>query len=177
MAGVKAIDHARSQIAALVGADSEDVIFTSGATESNNVAIFGMMRVKETPRRTFLSTAIDHTSVLGPAAALAREGFNCVALPVDSNGSLQRDEFLHLLTPDVQLVSVGAANNEIGTLQDLPWIAARCHEVGALLHSDAAQLLTALPVSVSEWGVDLASFSAIRRMGRKAWAHSMWRRD
>lgn len=161
----KAIDDARSQIAALIGAESEDLIFTSGATESNNVAILGTMRAEEPARRTFLLTAIDHASVLGPATTLSREGFHCVALPVDSNGHLQRDSFLSYLTPDVRLVSVGAANNEIGTLQDLPWIAARCHEVGALLHTDAAQALTALPVSVSEWGVDLASFSAHKAYG------------
>jgi len=161
----KAIDDARSRIAMLIGAEGEDVIFTSGATESNNIAILGTMRARETGRRVFLSTAIEHASVLGPAEALTGEGIHCVALPVDSYGRLQREAFLKRLTTDVRLVSIGAANNEIGTLQDLPWIAERCHEVGALLHTDAAQALSAVPLSVGEWGVDFASFSAHKAYG------------
>ena len=161
----EAIDHARTQIGDLIGAEGQDVIFTSGATESNNLAIFGTMRALESKRRTLLVTAIDHASILGPAEKLGNEGFRCVTVPVDAEGRLLREAFLNRLNDDVLLVSVGAANNEIGTLQDLPWIAERCHEVGAILHTDAAQSLTAAPVSVGSWGVDLASFSGHKAYG------------
>lgn len=161
----EAVDRARTQIADLIGADSQDVIFTSGATDANNLAILGTMRCGESSRRTLLTTAIDHASILGPASALREEGFRCIALPVDPDGFLLRDAFLDALGEDVLLVSVGAANNEIGTLQDVPWIADRCHEVGALLHTDAAQALTAARPSFSDWGVDLASLSAHKAYG------------
>jgi cysteine desulfurase len=161
----KAIDRARAQLAALIGADDQDLIFTSGATESNNLAILGMMCAHRSKRRTLLVSAIDHASVLGPSAMLEEEGFRCVTLPVDSGGRLLREVFLNELTDDVLLVSVGAANNEVGTLQDLPWITERCHEVGAFVHADAAQALTATPLSVSDWGIDLGSFSAHKAYG------------
>ncbi len=161
----RAVHDARSQIATLLGADDEDVIFTSGATESNNLAILGTMRAVQSKRHTLLVMATEHASILGPAAALAEEGFRCVTLSVDADGRLVRDAFLNHLNDDVLLVSVGAANNEIGTLQDLPWIAERCHEFGAIFHTDAAQALTAAPVSIGSWGVDLASFSSHKAYG------------
>jgi cysteine desulfurase len=161
----QAIDGARAQLAELIGADDQDLIFTSGATESNNLAIVGTMRAGRSLRHTVLVTAIDHASVIGPAAMLEDEGFRCVTLPVDAQGRLLREAFLSQLTDDVLLVSVGAANNEVGTLQDLPWIAERCHEAGAFVHADAAQALTAAPLSVREWGIDLGSFSAHKAYG------------
>jgi cysteine desulfurase len=161
----QAIDRARSQLAELIGADEQDLIFTSGATESNNLAILGTMRTRRSLRRTVLVAAIDHASVIGPATMLEDEGFQCVSLPVDAQGRLLRETFLSQLTDDVLLVSVGAANNEVGTLQDLPWIAEQCHAAGAFVHTDAAQALTAAPVSVRDWGVDLGSLSAHKAYG------------
>lgn len=161
----KAVDEARAKIAALLGADDQDVIFTSGATESNNLAIFGAVRAAQSKRRTLLVTAIEHASILGPVTMLSEDGFQCVVLPVDSSGRLDREAFLQQLNDDVLLVSVGVANNEIGTIQDLPWIADRCHEYGAMLHTDAAQALTVAPISIQEWDVDLASFSAHKAYG------------
>jgi cysteine desulfurase len=160
-----AIQTARTQIANLTDADSEDIIFTSGATESNNLAILGAARGQNSTRRTLLVTEIEHSSVLGPAHALEREGFRCVTLPVDGYGFVDRDTLLNNLSEDTALVSVGACNNEIGTLQDLQWIAKRCHEVGALFHTDAAQSLTASALMLSRWDVDLASLSAHKAYG------------
>jgi cysteine desulfurase len=161
----EAIEIARSQIAALIRVDAEDIVFTSGATEANNLAILGVMRYRERRRNTLLVTAIEHASVLGPADELAREGIRCVILPVDSDGALNREAFLRELSDDVLLVSVGAVNGEIGTIQDISWIAAHCREVGALFHTDAAQALTSVPQLLGESGVDLVSLSAHKAYG------------
>lgn len=161
----QAVDTARGQVADLIGSDAQDIIFTSGATESNNLAILGVVRGRAAERRTVITLASEHSSVLGPAFALREEGFRCIALPVDSEGFIRRDAFLETLTEDVSLVSVAAANNEIGTLQDLPWIADQCHALGVLLHADGAQALTAKRLSLSAWGVDLASLSAHKSYG------------
>jgi len=161
----EAIDKARSQIASLIGADPEDMVFTSGATEANNLAILGALRQHEPKRRTILVSAIEHASVLGPAAALENDGFRRATIPVDRHGVMDRGAFLELLDDDVALVSIGLCNNEVGTIQDMEWIAARCHEIGALLHTDAAQALTAKVLSFGQWGVDLASLSAHKAYG------------
>jgi len=152
-------------VAGLIGADAQEIVFTSGATESNNLAILGVVRGRAAKRSTVLTVATEHSSVLGPAFALREEGFRCIALPVDPEGFVRREALLETLTEDVSLVSVAAANNEIGTLQDLSWIADQCHAVGALLHTDAAQALTAEPLSFCAWGVDLASLSAHKAYG------------
>ncbi len=160
-----AIDNARRQLAKLIDADSEDIIFTSGATESNNLAIFGVVAANQLKRRTILVTAVEHASILGPAAEIANRAHRCEVLPVDKDGRLNRAALLQHLTEDVLIVSVGAVNNEIGTIQDISWIAEQCHKAGALLHTDAAQALTADIVSVQRWGVDFASFSSHKAYG------------
>jgi cysteine desulfurase len=129
------------------------------------LAILGIARGEKGSRRKVLVSGIEHRSILAPAKALESEGFRCVVLPVDSSGYLVRDAFLSALGEDVSLVSVGAVNKEIGTIQDIRWVAERCHEVGALLHSDVAQAPVAENVPVSTWGVDLASLSAHKAYG------------
>ena len=159
------IERAKTQIAALIGVDAEDILFTSGATEANNIALLGLMRFPGRGRNRLLVSAIEHASVLGPAFELKSEGVHCDVIPVESDGTLNRDAFLEMLDESVHLVSVGAVNGEIGTIQDLKWIADRCHEVGALLHSDCAQALTAAPELVGDSGTDLASLSAHKAYG------------
>lgn len=157
------VERARSQVAALIGVDPEDIIFTSGATEANNIALLGLMRFLKRNRNKLLVSAIEHASVLGPAFELRKEGIHCDVIPVESDGTLNRDAFLEMLDDTVHLVSVGAVNGEVGTIQDLEWIAERCHEVGALLHSDCAQALAAVPLGKS--GADLMSVSAHKAYG------------
>jgi len=161
----EAVEAARSQIAGLIGVDGEDILFTSGATEANNLALLGLMRFPERLRNKLLVSAIDHASILAPAFELRKEGIQCDVIPVESDGSLSRGAFLEMLDDTVHLVSVGAVNGEIGTIQDLQWIADRCHEVGALLHSDCAQALTAVPTLLGDSGADLLSVSAHKAYG------------
>lgn len=161
----EAVNTARREVADLIGADTQDVLFTSGATESNNLALFGAMRGRAASRGTLITIATEHASVLGPASALRKEGFRSIVIPVDSQGFVRQDALLDALSDDVSLVSIGAANNEIGTLQDLLWISSQCHRVGALLHTDAAQALTAKPLSLVDTGVDMASLSAHKAYG------------
>jgi cysteine desulfurase len=161
----EAIENARTQIAGLLSVEGNSILFTSSGTESNNLAILGTARGDTGGRRKILVSAIEHTSVLAPAKVLESEGFQCVVLPVDSNGYVVREAFLDALGADVSLVSVGAVNKEIGTIEDIQWVTERCHEFGALLHSDAAQALTAESLPLSTWGVDLASVSAHKAYG------------
>jgi cysteine desulfurase len=161
----EAVDQAKSQIAGLIGVDGDDIIVTSGATEANNLALLGLMRFAERRRNKLLVSAIEHASVLGPAFELRKEGIQCNVIPVESDGTLNRDAFLEMLDESVHLVSVGAVNGEIGTIQDLKWIADRCHDVGALLHSDCAQALTAVPKLLGDSSTDLASVSAHKAYG------------
>jgi cysteine desulfurase len=159
------VERAKTQVAALIGVDAEDIIFTSGATEANNIALLGLMRFPGRDRNRLLVSSIEHASVLGPALELKSEGVDCDVIPVESDGILNRDAFLEMLDDTVHLVSVGAVNGEVGTIQDLKWIAERCHEAGALLHSDCAQALTAVPSLIGASGVDLASLSAHKAYG------------
>jgi cysteine desulfurase len=159
------IELAKTQIASLIRVDAEDIIFTSGATEANNLALLGLMRFPPRRRNKLLVSAIEHASVLGPAFELRKEGIEYGVIPVAPDGTLNRDAFLTMLDDDVLLVSVGAVNGEVGTIQDISWIADQCHERGALLHTDGAQALTAIPSLLGESGADLVSISAHKAYG------------
>ncbi len=159
------IEQAKTQIAGLIRVDAEDIIFTSGATEANNLALLGLMRFPDRRRNKLLVSAIEHASALGPAFELRNEGIQCGVIPVGPDGALNRDAFLTMLDDDVLLVSVGAVNGEVGTIQDISWIADQCHERGALLHTDGAQALTAIPALLGESGADLVSISAHKAYG------------
>ncbi len=163
-----AVHTARAQVAALIGADVREIILTSGATEANNLAIKGAARHAGCagPRR-IITLATEHKCVLASVLALAAEGFEPVVLPVQPGGLLDPDVLRAALRTPTLLVSVMAANNETGVLQDLAAIAGLVRDAGALLHTDLAQAAGRLPVDAGALGVHLASISAHKLYGPK----------
>jgi cysteine desulfurase len=163
-----AVEAARAQIAALIGAEPREIVLTSGATESNNIAIKGAARYaasQGSERRRVVTVATEHKCVLESAADLQAEGFDPVFLPVGADGLVDPAALQAALAEPTVLVSVMAANNETGVLQDLPRLAAMAHAAGALFHTDAAQALGKVPFDVA--GIDLASLSAHKVYGPK----------
>ncbi len=163
-----AVETARAQVAALIGAEPREIVFTSGATEANNIAIKGAARFaasQDNARRRVVTLATEHKCVLESVADLAAEGFDPVVLPVRPDGLLDPAVLAQALAEPTLLVSVMAANNETGVLQDLPGIAAAAHAAGALFHTDAAQAAGKIPLDMA--GIDLASLSAHKLYGPK----------
>ena len=158
-----AVELARDDVAALIGAESREIVFTSGATESNNLAIKGAVRFlarhfPERPRR-LLTVATEHKCVLETCGDLAGEGADVEILPVGADGLIDLALLEQRLAGGVALVSVMAVNNEIGVIQDLAAIGALCRRHGALFHSDAAQGFGKIPIDVEEMKIDLLSIS------------------
>ena len=162
----EAVEAARVRVAALVECAPDEIIFTSGATESNNIVLLGIVSQPRTRRKIAIS-AVEHKSVLEPCARLAQRGFAVITLPVDGHGIVDLDEASRLIDDDTLLVSVQGANNETGTVQPVTEIARIAHTHGALMHSDCAQMLGKVPVSVFDLGVDYASFSGHKVYGPK----------
>jgi cysteine desulfurase len=156
----RAVKTARQQVAAALGCSAREVVFTSGATESNNIAILGAVRALKGGRRKIITFSAEHRSVLRPVAELAGQGFESVVLPVDEAGRAILEAAEEEIDQDTLLVSLQLANNEVGTIQPVREIAELAHRVGALVHTDAAQALGKIPFSVDELGVDLLSASA-----------------
>lgn len=159
------VDRARRQVATVGGVSPSGVIFTSGATEANNLALRGALDASARDgmgRRRLIVSAVEHGSVLTTAKALAAQG-RCLLtiLPVDADGAVRPDDLARALGPDVVLVSVMAANNEVGTLNDIPALAALCHAHGVPLHADACQSFAKIPTV----GADLVSASAHKLRG------------
>jgi len=163
-----AVDAARETLAAAIGASAREIVFTSGATESNNLAILGLAARAPADRRHIVTVVSEHHAVLDPVEHLERTGFTVTRLPVEpATGRVAPDAIAAALRPETCLVTVMLANNEIGTIHDIPAIAARVHAAGAVLHVDCAQALGRMPVSVDALGADLASFSAHKFHGPK----------
>ena len=138
------LEAARAQVATIVGAEPRRIVFTSGGTESNNLAIFGAITAASR-RRKIISSEIEHSSILAPLAELERRGFDVVRVAPDSDGRIDPARVLAALDSETALVTLGLANSEVGTIQDLAPLASACSEKGALFHVDAAQAVAEFP--------------------------------
>ncbi len=159
------VDIARAQVATLIGAAPQEMIFTSGATEANNLALRGSMEASH--RKRLITVATEHSCVLETAQDLQSRGYDVQILPVEPDGLLSFAALEAVLNEDVALVSVMYVNNEIGVVQQIAEIARMAHEVGALLHCDAAQAVGKIAVDVDALDVDLMSISAHKLYGPK----------
>jgi cysteine desulfurase len=163
-----AVEKAREQVASLIGADPREVIFTSGATESNNIAIKGIARFVRSKRMHVVTSQIEHKCVLDSCRWLESEGFQVTYVPVLKNGLVDMDALKQAIRPgETSLVSVMGVNNEIGAVQPLKEIAAMAHEAGAKFHTDVAQMVGKMPFDVNEVGCDAVSISGHKIYGPK----------
>ncbi|WPC67334.1 cysteine desulfurase family protein [Rhodoferax ferrireducens] len=155
----QAVDQARNQVAALIGARAHEIVFTGCATEANNLALLGVARALGGAKRHLVVSAIEHPAVMAPAQHLREEGWNLTVVPVDGFGRVSPDDIAQALRPDTALVSVMHANNEVGTIQPIREIAQITRERGILLHTDAAQSAGKIAVDVGTLGVDLLTLA------------------
>jgi cysteine desulfurase len=167
-----AVEDARERVAAAIGARAKEIVWTSGSTESNNLAIRGVAEKHAARGRHIISVATEHPAVLDPLAVLARHGYEVTLLPVipapdPRAGLIEVEQLAAAIRKDTILVSIMLANNEIGAIQPLAEIGRLCHERGVLLHSDATQAVGKIPVDIQSLGVDLMSFTAHKIYGPK----------
>ena len=162
-----AVKNAREAIASIINASPEEIVFTSGATEANNLAIKGVAEAYFSQGKHIVTVATEHRAVLDPCAYLESLGFEVTYLPVQANGILDLSKLETALREDTVLVSVMAANNEIGVLQPLAAIGKLCHDRGILFHTDAAQAIAKIPLDVEAMQIDLMSLTAHKIYGPK----------
>ena len=160
-----ACEIAREQVANLIGASAKEIIFTSGATESNNMALKGIAKFYGSKKRHIVTVVTEHKCILDTCRHLEQDGFKVTYLPVKPNGIIDLDELRNAVTEDTMLVSVMAVNNEIGVIQPLKEIGKICREKGAFFHSDIAQAFGKIPINVDECNIDLASISGHKIYG------------
>ena len=165
----KATEQAREHVAKLIGADSKEIIFTSGATESNNMSIKGVARFfgRSGKKKHIITTQTEHKCVLDSCRHLQEEGFEVTYLPVQNSGLIDLKELEAAMRPDTALVSIMTVNNEIGVIQPMKEIGMLCRSKKIFFHTDAAQAVGKLPINVDEWNVDLMSISAHKIYGPK----------
>lgn len=162
-----AVQQARETLAAAIHATPDEIVFTSGATEANNLAIKGVAEAYYAQGRHLITLQTEHSAVLDPCRYLESLGFAVTVLPVQPNGLLDLDQLDKAIRPDTILVSVMAANNEIGVLQPLAEIGALCHQRQVLFHTDAAQAIGKIPLDVEAMQIDLMSLTAHKVYGPK----------
>ncbi|HEY2908729.1 MAG TPA: aminotransferase class V-fold PLP-dependent enzyme, partial [Gemmataceae bacterium] len=162
-----AVEEGRDQIAGLIGASAKEIIFTSGATESNNLAIKGVAAMYKKKGNHIITQATEHKAVLDTCKRLERDGFQVTYLPVDKYGQVHAEQIRAALTDKTVLVSIMAANNEIGTLQPIKAIGKLCKEKGILFHTDAVQAVGKVAIDVEAMGIDLLSLTAHKIYGPK----------
>lgn len=163
----KAVEEAREHVAKVIGANSKEIIFTSGATESNNTAIKGVARFYKKTKRHIVTTRTEHKCVLESARSMLNEGFDVTFLNVDKDGLIDLKELEEAIRPDTCLVSVMAVNNEIGVMQPLKEIGEICKRKKVYFHTDAAQAYGKIPLDVNEMNIDLMSISSHKIYGPK----------
>lgn len=165
----KAVEDARTHIASLIGADPKEIIFTSGATESNNMSIKGVARFfgRSGKKRHIITSQTEHKCVLDSCRHLQDEGFDITYLPVQSNGLINMEELAAAIRPDTALVSIMAVNNEIGVIQPIHEIGKLCRSKKIFFHTDGAQAVGKIPMDVNEMNIDLMSMSSHKIYGPK----------
>ncbi|GAB3625554.1 cysteine desulfurase [Pandoraea terrae] len=163
----QAVEEAREEVAKLVKADPREIVWTSGATESNNLAIKGAAHFYKGKGKHLITVKTEHKAVLDTTRELEREGFEVTYLDVKDDGLLDIEAFKAAIRPDTILASVMAVNNEIGVIQDIPELGRICREKGVIFHVDAAQATGKMEIDLTDWAVDLMSFSAHKTYGPK----------
>ncbi|MDX9870926.1 MAG: cysteine desulfurase NifS [Clostridia bacterium] len=163
----ESLEKAREQVAAMINAKPEEIIFTSGGTEADNMAILGSTEKYLGQGKHIITSAIEHHAVLHPCEHLQQKGFKLTILPVDEHGIVNVDDLKKALTPDTVLISIMHANNEVGSIQPIEEIGAIAREKGILFHTDAVQSLGKIPVDVQKLPVDLLAGSAHKLYGPK----------
>jgi cysteine desulfurase len=162
-----AVEKARSQVARLIGASDKEIIFTSGATESDNLALLGVAEMYKEKGRHIITSPIEHKAILDSCHHLETKGFTITQVPVDKYGMVTAEAVKAAIRPDTILVSIMAANNEIGTINPIAEIGKICREHGVFFHTDAVQAIGKTPIDVEKMNIDLLSMSAHKMYGPK----------